>query len=484
MSITDQVLWTPQELKDYVQGRWTRRPNAYWNPRRVNIVEDSSDPNDIIFCGMRRKIPVLQSSFKNKPSAAGCIVVNSNLGNAALEIEAPVLLIDDIKESLRMLAYAARSRLCAPVIALTGTVGKTSTRQMTAHMLRAFGMVSSNRNDIANFSRRVFCDIASTDPKANYLVFEIGMGEHFNSLGDMTAALKPDISVLTSVGTAHLDTFRQAPSTEEEARELVAQQKGLVFSEMSGSKISIIHEDLLHLRGVQSALTEAHRVISFGEGNEADYQLLSHAKEGLFGRVKIRAMGRNLEYMMNNPARFMALNSLAAVACIDQLGLDLKIATETLRNFQTPDGRCNVFSISLRGGGTITVIDDAFNATPLSMGSSLAMLDELASATGGRRIAILGDILHLGANSPEIHASILKRLEAHRVDKLFTYGEQMLSLQRAVPGYMSGGHFADKSALAEAVFNCVRDRDVVTFKASTPLKLGDVARKLKEYAQA
>jgi UDP-N-acetylmuramyl pentapeptide synthase len=222
-----------------------------------------------------------------------------------------------------------------------------------------------------------------------------------------------------------------------------------------------------------------HELISFGRSSEADIRLLAADATPAGTRVRVDVCGKIVETEIAIPGQHMAMNVAAALAGIHALDGDVIAAGEALRGFEAVQGRSQIVAIPVPEGGTATLIDDSFNATPASIRSSLRLLGDHARQHGGRKLAVLGDVLHLGAASGEIHASFLADVEAAGVDALFTTGREMRALHDACTGRVRAVHADDLQALYDAIRAELRAGDVVTTKSSTPVNTIAIAKALR-----
>jgi UDP-N-acetylmuramoyl-tripeptide--D-alanyl-D-alanine ligase len=225
------------------------------------------------------------------------------------------------------------------------------------------------------------------------------------------------------------------------------------------------------------------RTVTFGSAADAEFRLLRLESSNGVTRVHALVDGRPLEYPLGIPGAFNAVNSLGAIATTSALDGDVDGGAAALATFEAVPGRARVLRLTIRGAG-ITLIDDSYNATPLSMQSTLQLLEESEPGAGGRRIAVLGDIAHLGARSADIHVGLADEARACGVDRVFTLGKQMALLHTALPAEMAAGHFDDKQTLVDALVRELRDGDVVTVKASVPSRFDHIVRMLKREARS
>jgi UDP-N-acetylmuramyl pentapeptide synthase len=485
------VLWSPEDLEIVTGGAWLIRPGGRWSPANVRApVQGWTDdvypewlPRGIVF--VRTEAQLKKWFASERPPArpaTGCVVVGRELrGSAYLPEHRAVLVVPDFAKALRALARAARMRSRGKVILVTGTVGKTTTRSMIAHCLRRQGNVVTN---VGNYNLRsyVYQYMASAPASTDFAVFEVGLGGAKDAFREVAAVLRPDVVVLTQLDIAHMDVVTRAKLTREDALLALAEQKLQLTEGLSASGCVVLNEHVEPFDEIRRR-TEGRgmRVVSFGESPGADTRLLAADMNGRGTNVSVCIAGDHLSFSLQVPGRFMALNALAALTAAEVAGGDVTKAAMALPGFEAISGRAQVIDLTI-GGAHIKLIDDSFNATPLSMRSTFQLLESLAPSGGGRRIAILGDIAHLGENSAAIHAGLARDAVACGIERVHTLGQQMLHLYRALPPSIAAGHHASRKELVAAVLASLRDGDVLTVKASVPSGFGMVVQELKKAA--
>jgi UDP-N-acetylmuramoyl-tripeptide--D-alanyl-D-alanine ligase len=222
----------------------------------------------------------------------------------------------------------------------------------------------------------------------------------------------------------------------------------------------------------------AARVLGFGESKAADARLLDAALEADGSEVRMMLDGRELRYHVGTPGRHWVQNSLAVLATVAALGADPAQAAEALTEVRAPKGRGARHRVAWLGGAII-LIDESYNANPASMRAALALLD----TAPGRRIAVLGDMLELGAHAPDLHAALAESIERHRVDRVFTAGMEMRHLHDALPQKRRGGHAENATAVLPLVRQALRPGDTVLIKGSLGSAMGPVVEALLADAQ-
>jgi UDP-N-acetylmuramoyl-tripeptide--D-alanyl-D-alanine ligase len=351
-------------------------------------------------------------------------------------------------------AARRRNELTVPLVLVTGTVGKSTVCQMLVHLTGAF----TNPGNL-NRNRMIYRRMERMPADARLAVFESGWGCRKDSLRSISFVLRPDIAVLTQVDVAHVDNLGGV-SDFAAAYAGVVEQKLQIAEGRSGT--FIVHDSvpLMDVTG---------RVVTFGW--EGDARLLDVQSDGGGSFISADVLGTRVAYRLQAPGEGAAMNSLAALCVVRELGIDVSKASARMESWQPLAGRARV--LTLPNGATL--IDDAFNATPLSVRSTLRLLRDMPAQ---RRIAVLGDIAHLGVLSAELHRGLAADAE-DAADVVFTFGRDMRHLHDAVTR-KEARHFESRDELTATLLAMLRAGDAVTVKASIPAGFQSVVMALRE----
>lgn len=384
---------------------------------------------------------------------------------------APLLVVGDTLDGLRDLAVAARMRNFGKRIAVTGSAGKTSTKEILRGILSPSGAVHAADKSFNNHWG-VPLTLARLPMHADYGVFEIGMN-HAGEITPLTGLVRPHAAIITTVGAAHLEFF--------DSVEGIAEAKAEIFSGLGPGGMAILPADneyfgLLKKRAAQAG---AAGFVTFGEKDGADFQLLSYEPADAGAQIAVSIRGTRHDILVGIPGRHQAVNMLAALAAAESVGADLGSAIAALAKLAPAEGRGARLTISVHGGDA-TLIDESYNANPASMAAAIGLLGASPVGEGGRRIAVLGEMLELGPDAPALHANIAKALVAAKVDRVYAAGDLMRHLWDALPPAMRGLHAGSAVGLVGPVEDAVGHGDVVMVKGSNASKVSAVARALSE----
>ena len=383
---------------------------------------------------------------------------------------APLLLVDDVLEALRDLARAARARSPAKVIAVTGSVGKTGSKEALRLALGADGETYASAASYNNHWG-VPLSLARCPASAKYAVFEIGMN-HAGEITPLTKLVRPHVAIVTTIEPVHLEFFGSL--------EKIADAKAEIFAGIEPGGAAVLNRDNSQYARLEAAAKKAGvaRIVTFGEHGRADARLLRHALQADCSTVEADILGQPVTYKLGAPGKHLVLNSLGVLAAAALVGADLALAALALNNLKAAAGRGARATLRLPGGSAL-LIDESYNANPASMAAAIALLGQAPVGKHGRRIAVLGDMLELGAQAADLHRGLGPAIEAAAIDLVFCAGPFMRQLWEALPSGRQGGYAETAAALEPAVLDAIADGDAVMVKGSLGSKMGPIVKALE-----
>jgi UDP-N-acetylmuramoyl-tripeptide--D-alanyl-D-alanine ligase len=401
-------------------------------------------------------------------AGAGVAVV-SRAKRDRFSADAPLLLVDDVLEALRDLARAARKRTQAKIIAVTGSVGKTGTKEALRLALSADGETHASAASYNNHWG-VPLSLSRCPADVQYAVFEIGMN-HAGEITPLTQLVRPHVAIVTTVEAVHLEYFGSI--------EKIADAKAEIFTGIEPGGAAVINRDNSQYQRLATAARAAGvRVVSFGEHADADTRLVRHALQSESSCVHASILGEEVTYKLGAPGKHLVMNSLAVLTAASLAGADLALAALTLQQLRAPVGRGARMTLKVSGGEAL-LIDESYNANPASMAAAIALLGQAAIGSQGRRIAVLGDMLELGDQGTVLHAAVAKAVEAAKVDLVYCSGPMMHSLWQALPSSRRGGYAETAAQLEPVVLDSIRAGDAVMVKGSFGSKMGPIVKALE-----
>ncbi len=385
----------------------------------------------------------------------------------------PLFVVKDVQAALERLGAYARARTGAYVAAITGSVGKTSTKDMARVLFSRFGATHAASASYNN-QWGVPLSLARMPTATRFGFFEIGMN-HAGEIAALVEQVKPHVAIVTRVAPVHLENF--------DSLEDIADAKAEIFGGLLEGGVAIVNrDDETFERLVEAArASKAGHVFSFGSGEGAQARLISYETQDAAGVASAEIFGRRINYRINAPGLHIAHNALAVLLVAHVFDIDLDEAAAALEDFTPSTGRGRREMLQ-RGGGTITLIDESYNANPTSMRAAFDLLAATKPGPGGRRIAALGDMLELGPRSGELHAELGEDLRRAGVDLLFTAGPNMARAFYAAPEAMRGAHRASAAELEESFLAALRPGDVAMVKGSNGSRMGALVAALRNSA--
>ena len=400
--------------------------------------------------------------------AAAAVVEESHAD--ALKDAGRLYVVHDTLRALQGLGVAARGRAKARIAAITGSVGKTTTKEMLRHVLAAQAPTHAS---VASYNNHwgVPLTLARMPASSRFGVFEIGMN-HAGEITPLVAMVRPHLAIITKIAPVHLEHLGSIDA--------IADAKAEIFSGVVRGGVAILNRDdeqFDHLR--DRALAGPVRfVLGFGAHEKAEARLISCEKTPGGSLVEADILGKRLAWRLGMPGRHIAMNSLAVLLAVQAMGGGLKAAADTLASLTPPTGR-GTREMLEADDCSITLIDESYNANPASMAAALDVLGSVPRETGGRRIAVLGDMLELGLQASSLHGALAADIERNDVDVVFAAGPLMRHLWDALPSARRGGFAHDAAALETIVVGALADGDIVMIKGSNGSRMGSIVNRLR-----
>jgi UDP-N-acetylmuramoyl-tripeptide--D-alanyl-D-alanine ligase len=379
--------------------------------------------------------------------------------------DAPLLVVDDTMLALTALGRAARARSRARYAAITGSVGKTGTKE--ALRLALSGQRPTHAS-AASYNNHwgVPLSLARQPRDAVYGIYELGM----NAPGEIRALarlVRPQVAMITAIAPAHLGFFQSLAA--------IAEAKGEIFDGLEPGGCAVLNRDDRHFAQLArlAAAAGCKRVISFGQAVAADARLRDARLDPAGSDVVMTLDGVELAFRIGAPGRHWVANSLGVIACAAALDADPAAAARALADFGPPKGRGQRHRLRRRGG-EVTLIDESYNANPASMRAALALLE----VAPGRKLAALGDMLELGDRAPALHAALAEPIAACGADRVFTVGPAMAHLHAVLPPARRGPHAGSAAELLPILAAELRPGDTLLIKGSLGIGMGRLVEAL------
>lgn len=387
-----------------------------------------------------------------------------------------IILVKDGFECLNKLALFARNRTKAKIIAITGSVGKTTVKDMCGF---ALSNISKFYSTYANFNNHfgVPITLANLAENIDFAVIEVGMN-HAGEIEYLSKMIKPDVAVITTVSLAHIGNF----SNETE----IAKAKAEIFSGLKEGGCAIINRDnqyydFLRNEALQSNILEDN-IIGFGFDETSDIRIttIEDIENKLSSKISIlfNKERENISYEINSIHQGVILNSLIVVAILKMLDIDMSDVINFFNNIELRSGRGNILEIS-KDNKNLTIIDDSYNANPTSTIAAIEYLNDIKKTNKNNNVTIiLGDMFELGEREISEHIKIGKNLANSNIDNILLVGSLMKNINN---DFLNKNifYFNDSDHAAKNINSIVNNGDIILVKGSRGMKMEKIIEKIK-----
>lgn len=449
------TLWTAAEAARATGGRLIN--GDAWSANGVSIDTRTLEPGDVFVAlkDARDGHDFLAQAFV---SGAGAALISDA---SKAEGFGPCIVVGDVLDGLRKLGEAARDRSAAKRVAVTGSVGKTSTKEALAVCLSASGPTHRSVKSYNNHWG-VPLTLSRMPAESAFAVFEIGMN-HRGEILPLTQLVKPHAALVTTIAPAHVENLGSL--------EAVADEKGDIYAGLEPGGAALVPNEAPHAeRLIAAAERNGATLIRFGRDSICEARLKRFDMDATGSTAEAEILGRTIRYRVGVEGAHWALNSVAALAAADVVGADLDAAAHALEHLRAFDGR-GVAQEIVAAFGSFLLVDDSYNANPASMAAAFATLGARQPGPGGRRIAALGDMLELGPDERAYHAGLAAPLDQAGIDLVFCAGPRMAALMEALPESRRGGYAESADALIPIIAGSLRAGDVVLVKGSNSSRM-------------
>ncbi|PTW58812.1 UDP-N-acetylmuramoyl-tripeptide--D-alanyl-D-alanine ligase [Breoghania corrubedonensis] len=462
------VLWRLDDLVEAVSGRIIGDPTT--TITGISIDSRSIQPGEAFFA-IKGEIRDGHKFVEGALSRGAALAVVAEDRLSELPPEGRYVAVPDVLQALQDLGRAARARTNAKIIAVTGSVGKTSSKEMLRLALAKSGRTHAS---VASYNNHwgVPLTLARMPANTEYGVFEIGMN-HAGEITPLVAMVRPHVAIVTTVAPVHLAQF---VSVED-----IARAKAEIFTGLEPGGVAVLNAsnpqfDLLRFLASVAGVKE---IVTFGADRAFDAHVTQVVERSDCSCVSGRVLGEDLTWKIGAPGRHLVDNSLAVLAAVKSAGADLALGALALGEMEAPKGRGERHQLTVRGG-TVTLIDESYNANPASMRAAIALLGRAGVERGGRRIAVLGDMLELGERAGELHRELAGPLETARIDLVYCVGRSMRELWEHLPQTRRGEWVETSDELKKDLLAAIRAGDAVMIKGSLGTKMGPLVSALTD----
>jgi UDP-N-acetylmuramoyl-tripeptide--D-alanyl-D-alanine ligase len=456
------VLWTSDEIAAATGGT----VSAPFSATGVTFDSREVQPGDL-FVAMPGTV------HDGHQFVAGAFAAGAAGALVSQPVDGPHVLVDDVFAALQALGRAARDRVNARVIGVTGSVGKTSTKEaiFTALDRCAPGKVHRSVKSYNNHTG-VPLSLARMPRDSEFAVLEMGMN-NAGEIAVLTRQVRPHVTVITAIAPAHIENLG--------SEEAIADAKAEIFEGLQPDGVAILPNDTPHRdRLVKAARRHADRIVTFGSGDADIHAVHAVTADGGGSLISAVLLERELTFTISLPGDHWVSNSLAVLAAVEVLGADVARAGLALADMGGLKGRGQRHHLPVEGG-QVLLIDESYNANPASMAATLKSLGQERDVA--RRIAVLGPMRELGEHGPALHAGLAPAVLGAGVDQLILIGDEMRPLAEKVVGIIPIDLATSVDEATQSLMRTLRPGDAVLVKASNSVGLAKlVERVAKEVA--
>jgi UDP-N-acetylmuramoyl-tripeptide--D-alanyl-D-alanine ligase len=449
------LLWTADELIRAMDGRPVGNMPA--GIGGISIDSRSLKPGDAFFAIKGEVMDGHDFATAAVKAGAALLVVSEGKLPALGRLTAPMVVVPDVLVALEKLGIAARARSNARIVAVTGSVGKTTTKEALRHVLSAVGKVHASDKSFNNHWG-VPLTLARMPADCDYAVFEIGMN-HPNEIRPLVKMVRPHVAIVTLIAPAHLGFFN---SLDE-----IAQAKAEIFEGVEPNGYALLNRDDGRWKLLDKLARQAgvQNVVGFGENGRSQFRLTKCELRADHSEISVKIGGATIDARVGAPGRHIVQNALAVLGTARLVGADMDKVVAALADLVPENGRGRQHRLDMESG-VFTLIDESYNANPASMKAAIELLDATPVTAEGRRIAVLGDMLELGSHSAKLHAGLAQVLSETNTDIVLMAGPHMKNLADTLPGGMRKEYRASVDDLKPILLESVGPGDVVMVKSS------------------
>ncbi len=462
-----EPLWTGDALVKATGGRPAGRlPDAISG---ISIDTRSLKPGEAYFAIKGDTHDGHDFASAAMAAGAGAIVVAESKLAGLGRLTIPMVVVDDTLEALANLGRAARARSTARIIAVTGSAGKTTTKEALRHVLAGLGRVHASDRSFNNHWG-VPLTLARMPADTEFGIFEIGMN-HAGEIRPLAGMVRPHVAIITLIAAAHLGHFA---SLDE-----IARAKAEIFEGLEPDGVALLNQDdpffaLLSRLARKAGVKHVH---GFGEHLKARYRLVSFENGASGSRLVARIGRHDVEAVLGSPGRHMAQNALAVLGAADLAGADIAAVAASLASLEPEKGRGKRHDLVLAQGKAL-LIDESYNANPASMRAAIGLLASAPLRRNGRRIAVLGDMRELGVHSGALHGELADVIAEAGIDRVFLAGPEMATVAQRLPATILVAHRTTSDDLAPLVAADLRAGDIVMVKSSNGMRFDRIVERL------
>ena len=454
------VLWSSSSLKELVNANSSKE----WQASGVEIDSRKVKKGDL-FCALNGEKfnghDFINSAYER--GATACLI-SENLINTK---KITLAKVNDVLQTLEKMAKNARMRSRAKFIAVTGSVGKTGTKDMMHLALSKVARTYSNESSYNNYLG-VPLSLARVPPNINYCILEIGMNKK-GEIRELVKLVKPEVAVLTAIEKSHLEGLKSLKN--------IADAKSEILESLDKRGCLIINNDTnfsQHIK-IKAKKLGIQNIITYGKGRENNIRLLNFSLSNKKYLIEALCYGKKISWLMPSLGEHWIHNSLSILGLATYYKIDFTEILGALSSFEVPEGRGNIINLRYKGR-CFMLVDDSYNSNPASLFASLKSFSKLKVI--GKKLLVLGDMLELGEESKEIHKGFGKKIEKFQFNVLYTVGKKMLEMSKVLKSIKYKYHDDNLDSIAENILGSLDSGDAILIKGSNSINLKEIINKI------
>ena len=454
------ILWSSSMLKELVNAN----SNKKWQASGVEIDSRKVKKGDL-FCALNgvnhNGHDFIDSALER--GATACLI-SEKLENSK---NISLAKVDSVLETLEKMAKNARMRSKARFIAVTGSVGKTGTKDMIQLALSKIANTYSNESSYNNYLG-VPLSLARIPPELSYCILEIGMNKK-GEIRDLVKLVKPEVAILTAIEKSHLEGLKSL--------ENIAEAKSEILESLDKNGCLIINNDTNFSQYVKNRAKKLgiQNIITYGKGSENNIKLLNFSLRKKKYHVQALCYGKKISWFMPSLGEHWIHNSLSILGLAVYFKIDFEKMLDGLTSFNVPQGRGNIINLRYKNKEFI-LIDDSYNSNPASLIASLTNFSKLKVM--GKKFLVLGDMLELGVESKKIHKGLVKKIEEFEFNFLYTVGKNMLEMSKKLVNIKYKNHNNNSEPIAENILKAIANGDAILLKGSNSMNLKEIINEI------
>ena len=454
-------LWKGEQVLEIIKGHGP----SNWKASGVSIDTRTLRKGDIFFALAGPNYDGHQFISSAIKKGASAIISNA----PSLEFKEKVVIVNDVLKSLVSLGKFSRKRNNGKIIAITGSSGKTTVKEMSALLLNKFGKIHYSE---ASYNNKigVSLSLARMPADADFSIFELGMNQS-GEISYLSNLVKPHVALVNNVGSAHIGYLKSKKEIEKAKIEIL---DGLALN----GKLILNDSISLSSNHKKNLIKKNIEILKFGYKKNSDLILKKYKYSPNLSMVDAIVNSLKISYSLKSPGEHMAINSIAVLGICHSLDIECNLVTKTFSDFEAIDGRGKIYNLSIMGK-KLQVIDESYNANPESTESSIKLLSEIDFLKSKRKLLILGDMMELGNFSKDMHTEMASFINYSDIDLVYCLGTEVKNLWENLINEKKGFYSKETQVLANYLINQIKENDLILLKGSSQSGIKDIFDLLK-----